>query len=125
MPDGFAFETSSFPVVVIGAGPVGMAAAAHLILRGIRPLVLEAGPAVGHSVRAWHHVRMFSPWGYNIDRAAYTLLTAAGWSAPPSNEFPTGGDLADRYLAPLAASLLSGTMSSATHASWVSPERRS
>src|SRR3546814_13819687 len=35
------------PVVVIGAGPVGLAAAAHLVERGLRPLVLERGENVG------------------------------------------------------------------------------
>src|SRR5215216_3143239 len=49
------------PVAVIGAGPVGLAAAAHLIERGIRPLVFEAGAAVGASIREWGHVRVFSP----------------------------------------------------------------
>src|SRR3546814_20412088 len=34
------------PVVVIGAGPVGLAAAAHLVERGLRPLVLERGENV-------------------------------------------------------------------------------
>lgn len=35
---------NTLPVVVIGAGPVGLAAAAHLLERGLEPLVLEAGP---------------------------------------------------------------------------------
>ena len=50
------------PVAVIGAGPVGLAAAAHLVSRGIEPLIFEAGDAVGASVREWGHVRVFSPW---------------------------------------------------------------
>ena len=57
-------------VAIIGAGPVGLAAAAHALERGLQPTVLEAGPAVGHAVRQWAHVRMFSPWEYNVDRAA-------------------------------------------------------
>ncbi|MEV7891797.1 FAD-dependent oxidoreductase, partial [Streptomyces sp. NPDC088357] len=43
--------TDQLPVVVIGAGPVGLAAAAHLVERGLDPLVLEAGPAAGSAVR--------------------------------------------------------------------------
>ena len=54
-------------VAVIGAGPVGLAAAAHLVSRGIEPLVFEAGDAVGASIREWGHVRVFSPWEYDID----------------------------------------------------------
>ena len=57
------------PVVVIGAGPSGLAAAAHLIDRGLQPIVVEAGPSAGTSVRQWHHVRLFSRWGELIDAA--------------------------------------------------------
>ncbi|MBM3534751.1 MAG: flavoprotein [Alphaproteobacteria bacterium] len=92
----------SLPIAVIGAGPVGLAAAAHLLERGLTPLVLEAGPQVGHAVRQWAHVQMFSPWGFTTDRAARALLEATGWKAPPSDEVPTGGDLITRYLEPLA-----------------------
>ena len=57
-------------VAIIGAGPVGLAAAAHVLERGLRPIVLEAGENIGHAVRTWGHVRLFSPWEYNINRAA-------------------------------------------------------
>lgn len=93
---------AQLPVAVIGGGPVGLAAAAHLLERGIEPVVLEAGPSVGTSVRAWGHVRMFSPWRYNIDKACRTLLERHGWTAPDPESFPTGRDLAERYLEPLA-----------------------
>jgi thioredoxin reductase len=93
---------SELPVAVIGAGPVGLAAAAHLIARGQTPLVLEAGPTVGASVREWGHVRLFSPWRYNVDAAAAVLLEAEGWTRPPDGEHPTGRELVDRYLVPLA-----------------------
>jgi glycine/D-amino acid oxidase-like deaminating enzyme len=43
---------NELPVVVVGAGPVGLAAAAHLLERGLTPLVLEAGPSAGTGVRA-------------------------------------------------------------------------
>ena len=90
------------PVAVIGAGPVGLAAAAHLVRKGETPLILEAGPAVGASVRKWGHVRIFSPWKYNVDSASAALLAAAGWTRPPDAECPTGHELVDRYLGPLA-----------------------
>ena len=91
------------PVAVIGAGPVGLAAAAHLVSRGIEPLVFEAGDGVGASVRAWAHVRVFSPWEYDIDPTAAELLAAQGWVAPTPDGYPTGGEIVARYLEPLAA----------------------
>ncbi|EFH10681.1 FAD-dependent oxidoreductase, partial [Teichococcus cervicalis] len=93
----------SLPVAVIGAGPVGLAAAAQLLARGLEPLLLEAGPDIGHAVRAWGHVRMFSPWAFNTDAAARALLEAEGWSAPDPTHYPTGAELLAGYLAPLAA----------------------
>jgi thioredoxin reductase len=97
-----ALETSALPVVVIGAGPVGLAAAAHLAERGLDFLVLEAGGQAGASIAKWGHVRVFSPWRYNIDAAARRLLDAAGWQAPDDDWLPTGAELIDGYLAPLA-----------------------
>jgi thioredoxin reductase len=89
-------------IAIIGAGPVGLAAAAHALERGLTPVVLEAGDASGHAVRQWSHVRMFSPWQYNIDRAAQRLLGATGWNSPDPDHYPTGGELIERYLEPLA-----------------------
>jgi thioredoxin reductase len=91
------------PVAVIGAGPVGLAAAAHLLRKGARPIVFEAGPTVGHAVRQWHHVRMFSNWRYNIDSAARALLEATGWAAPDPDYHPTGAEVLRDYVEPLAA----------------------
>ena len=89
-------------VAIIGAGPVGLAAAAHALERGLEPIVLEAGPEAGHAIRQWRHVRMFSPWEYNIDKAAERLLIATGWNAPEPQAYPTGGDLIAHYIEPLA-----------------------
>ncbi|NYZ14834.1 NAD(P)-binding domain-containing protein [Azospirillum sp. RWY-5-1] len=94
---------TSLPVAVIGAGPVGLAAAAHLLARGLVPLVLEAAPAVAANMRDWGHVRVFSPWRYNIDRAARTLLERSGWIAPDPDEVPTGREIVESYLQPLAS----------------------
>lgn len=93
----------TLPVAVIGAGPVGLAAAVHLKERGLEPLVIEAGPKVGHTVRQWAHVSMFSPWSFTVDKAARRLLEASGWIMPAGDDVPTGGDLVSRYLEPLAA----------------------
>ncbi|NJP51616.1 NAD(P)-binding domain-containing protein [Streptomyces sp. SBST2-5] len=96
---------AELPVVVIGAGPVGLAAAAHLVERGIEPLVLEAGSAAGAAVREWSHVRLFSTWGEVVDPAAEKLLAPTGWSRPDPAGCPSGGDWAERYLQPLADAL--------------------
>jgi thioredoxin reductase len=98
-----AYRTGSLPVVVIGAGPVGLAAAAHLLERGLEPLVLEAGGQPGAAVRSWGHVRLFSPWEYDVDAGAARLLETTGWEHPDRDALPTGAELVERYLAPLAA----------------------
>jgi thioredoxin reductase len=89
-------------VAVIGAGPVGLAAAAHLLERGLTPIVFEAGSGPADAIRQWGHVRLFSPWRFDIDGAARRLLEAQGWTAPDPDGLPTGADLIDDYLAPLA-----------------------
>ena len=96
-------HANPLPVAVIGAGPVGLAAAAHLVDRGLRPLVFEAGAAVGASVREWGHVRVFSPWEFDVDPVAVALLEQQGWSAPDAAGYPTGDEIVARYLEPLAA----------------------
>ncbi|MEV7245155.1 NAD(P)-binding domain-containing protein [Streptomyces sp. NPDC093248] len=97
--------TTELPVIVIGAGPAGLAAAAHLLERGIEPLVLEAGPAAGAAVREWSHVRLFSTWGEVVDPAAEKLLAPTGWTRPDPATYPSGGDWAEQYLQPLAEAL--------------------
>jgi thioredoxin reductase len=95
----------ALPVAVIGAGPVGLAAAAHLIQRGLPVKVYDAGATVGANVRDWGHVRLFSPWEYNTDTAARALLQSHGWQEPPGKAMPTGSDLYEAYLKPLAETL--------------------
>ena len=83
MPDSI---TKAKTVAILGAGPVGLAAAAHALERGLEPVILEAGPQPAHAVRQWGHVRMFSPWEYNIDKAAARLLSATGWNSPAPDQ---------------------------------------
>lgn len=91
------------PVAVLGGGPVGLAAAAHLVARGITPLILESGERVGANLHSYRHVRLFSPWQYNVDKVAAGLLARQGWQHPAQGSLPTAGELIDDYLAPLAA----------------------
>lgn len=90
------------PVVVIGAGPAGLAAAANLVTYGVDVVVLEAGARAGAAVSEWGHVRLFSPWSELIDPRARELMTAAGWTAPAPDAYPTGADWVAGYLQPLA-----------------------
>ncbi len=95
-------ERGHLPVAVIGAGPIGLAAAARLLEQNLTPLVLERGPTVGTFVQAWGHVRVFSPWAHNIDAAARSLLEQTGWTAPDASGLPTGAEIVRDYLTPLA-----------------------
>ncbi|MGW3045264.1 FAD-dependent oxidoreductase [Kitasatospora sp. NPDC001159] len=98
-------EGSDLPVLVIGAGPIGLAAAAHLTERGLDALVLEAGPAAASAVREWGHVRLFSTWAELVDPAAEKILAPTGWTRPEPTAYPTGADWAQLYLQPLADAL--------------------
>lgn len=93
----------SLPIAVIGGGPVGLAAAAHLVARNVPVKLYEAGPAIGANMRDWGHVRVFTPWRYCVDAASTTLLERQGWHLPPADDFPTGGEIVTSYLEPLAA----------------------
>lgn len=93
----------SQPLAVIGAGPVGLAAASHAAERGLEVVVLEAGTDAGAAVGEWGHVRLFSAWRELVDPAARRLLDAAGgWTPPDDDAYPTGHEWRDGYLRPLA-----------------------
>lgn len=96
--------TEALPTIIVGAGPQGLAAAAHLLERGIEPLVLERGRMAGAAVAEWGHVRLFSAWGELVDAASRRLLERGGWTAPRAG-YPTGAEWVDAYLAPLADAL--------------------
>jgi thioredoxin reductase len=90
----------SLPVAVIGAGPVGLAAVAHLEARGIPFVLFEAGSTVASNILLWKHIRVFSPWRYNIDKAARQLLGETGWVSPDDEGLPTGEELYNQYFKP-------------------------
>ena len=97
-------ETSTLPIAIIGAGPIGLAAAANMVERNLKPLVLEAGPHAAPSIRDWGHVRLFTPWTYLVDPTSERLLKAAdsGWQAPDNDDVPYGKELVEHYLDPIA-----------------------
>lgn len=93
---------NQYPVVIIGGGPVGLAAAAHLAEKGASFVLLESGSTVAANVLSWGHVQLFSPWRYCIDEASRRLLETNGWSAPDLDTYPNGRELAEKYLLPLS-----------------------
>ena len=93
----------TLPVAIIGAGPVGLAAAANLVERGLDFVIYEAGDEIASSIRKWGHTRLFSPWKLVVDPASRRLLEATGWQLPSPDALPTGAELVERYLEPLAA----------------------
>lgn len=103
VPSDTTHAEHRLPVAVIGAGPIGLVAGAHLVSKGETPLIFEAGPVVGASIRQWAHVRLFSPWKYLLDPVARLSLEATGWRAPHPDRLPTGGELIAEFLEPLAA----------------------
>lgn len=97
-----SLSAESLPVAVIGAGPIGLAAAAHLAERGIKVKVFEAGATVGANIRDWGHVRVFTTWEQNVDTASRRLLERHGWTLPEADKLPTGDELYRQYLQPLS-----------------------
>lgn len=95
-------QNNALPVAIIGGGPVGLAAAAQLVKKGEEFILFEAGETVGSSMLEWGHVRMFSPWEYNVDKAAKELLEKTGWTSPNKDLLPTGRELVEEYLLPLS-----------------------
>src|SRR5687767_15801651 len=95
-------KVKSRPVAIIGAGPVGLAAAAHLAVRSLPFILFEAGSTVASNILSWKHIRVFSPWRYNIDKAARQLLSENGWKSPDDEGLPTGEELYNLYFQPLA-----------------------
>ncbi|WP_191237255.1 NAD(P)-binding domain-containing protein [Cobetia sp. D5] len=96
-------DITSLPVAIIGAGPIGLSAAVNLLEAGLEPILFESGAYAGANLVSWGHVRMFSPWSWNIDALAAELLQEQGWRAPDVAAYPTGAEFLDRYVAPLAA----------------------
>lgn len=94
--------SQALPIAIVGSGPVGLAAAAHCIARGLPVKLYEAGETVASYVRSWGHVRLFSPWRFNIDPVAAAILRTGSWEPPPPEKLPTGDDLWNEYLRPLA-----------------------
>ncbi|MGW0732008.1 hypothetical protein [Streptomyces sp. NPDC002851] len=85
-------------VAVLGAGPIGLDAALACADAGWPVTVYEAGAGPGTHVRAWGHVRLFTPWDLNVSPRMRAHLPAA----PAGAACPTGTELAEELLRPVA-----------------------
>ena len=95
-------KNNILPVAIIGAGPVGLAAAAHLLDRDIPFILFEMGNEVGFNISTWSHVSVFSQWKYNIDKVAKKLLIKNHIELPEDEAIATGEDIIQQYLKPLS-----------------------
>jgi len=92
----------NLPIAIIGGGPIGLAAAAHL-KKSNQPFILfEIEQQIGANILKWGHVRLFSPWEYNIDKVAETLLRESQIPIPDKEYIPFGKEIVDDYLKPLS-----------------------
>ncbi len=89
-------------LAILGAGPTGLEAALAAVEQGWPFTVLEAGDRPAAQVRAWGHVRMFTPWDLDVSPRMTRHLEAAGLPVPSGDECPTGDELCDRVLDPVA-----------------------
>ncbi|ABS04401.1 FAD-dependent oxidoreductase [Kineococcus radiotolerans] len=62
-------EGTDQPVVVIGAGPAGLAAAEHLLDAGVQVVVVDGAPAVGGLSRS------IELWGHRFDLGPHSFLS--------------------------------------------------
>ncbi len=82
-------------VVVVGGSQAGLAMAWHLAQQGLRFVVLEAAPELGHTWRSrWDSLKLFTP-------AQYDALPGMAFPAP-ADSYPTKEPVAD-YLQAYAA----------------------
>jgi putative flavoprotein involved in K+ transport len=83
-------------VVVVGGSQSGLAMAWHLARQGLRFVVLEAGPEVGHVWRSrWDSLKLFTP-------SQYDALPGMPFPAP-ADTYPTKDPVADYLQAYVAA----------------------
>jgi hypothetical protein len=89
-------------IAILGAGPIGLEAALAAVDRGESFTLYETAPHVAGNVRRWGHVQLFTPWSMNVSPRMRRHLEAAGRPVINGPECPTGNELADLLLAPLA-----------------------
>ena len=75
-------------VLVVGGGQAGLAVGYHLLQRDVDFLIVDAGPAIGHSWRSrWDSLKLFTP-------AQYANLPGRAFPAP-TDTYPGRDQVAD------------------------------
>lgn len=96
-------STDKIPrIAILGAGPTGLDAALAAAEAGLPFTVYEQAAAPAGHVCSWGHVRLFSPWDLNVSPRMARALGAAGREVPVGDSCPTGAELVQRVLAPVA-----------------------
>ncbi len=95
-------KKQNLPLAIIGGGPIGLAAAAHFKKNNQPFILFETGQQIGANILKWGHVRLFSPWEYNIDKVAESLLRESQIPIPNKEYIPFGKEIVDDYLKPLS-----------------------
>ncbi len=95
-------KKDNLPIAIIGGGPIGLATAAHLKKSKQSFILFESGENVGNNILTFGHIRLFSPWKYNIDKVAEELLRDAQIPIPNKSRIPYGKEIVTDYLKPLS-----------------------
>ncbi len=95
-------------ILVIGAGPIGLAMAAKLTKTNLNFIILEKGTSVGANILEWGHVSLFTNWAENMDTDARHILQEHGIALPPLDTHPTGKEFVEKYLRPLSKTAVLG-----------------
>lgn len=90
-------------IAILGGGPIGLEAALASVEAELPFTLYEAAPQVAGNIRSWGHVRLFTPWSMNVSPRARAALQTAGYDVPDGDECPTGAELVEKVLDPLAA----------------------
>ncbi|MFP4155684.1 MAG: diguanylate cyclase [Halothiobacillaceae bacterium] len=88
-------------LLIVGAGPLGVEAAAYARRLGLDAVIVERGDRVGAGMRRCVHARMFSPWQYNHSPLGIDWLRQDGRYVSPEG-IERWRDYLTNYLEPLA-----------------------
>lgn len=85
-------------VVIIGAGPIGMAMATRLYQEKIPFTVFEKGDCVGSNLLEWGHISLFTSWEESMDNESVSFLASKGVDLSHLSGCPRSQELVEEYL---------------------------